>query len=68
MTLTISFGWWLVPLTVTVVAFVAAYICGASKGPPRGYGDIANGIVNLFVYGAVTVVSLVAWLGWAVLT
>lgn len=68
MAITITFSWWLAPLAVTIIAVGAAYWAEPSRTPPRGYGDIANAIVSVFAWGAATVVSLIAWLIWAVLT
>lgn len=74
MNITISFGWWAVPATVTLAAFMAATFL-ASRGGERysgtdyfGMGALFDAIVWLFWIGAAAIVSLIAWLVWAVLT
>lgn len=65
--MTIVFGWWLAPLLVTIAAFIwAARIQDTS--PAGDYGRIGQGIGNAVVCGVALIVSLVAWLIWAVLT
>ncbi len=68
MEFTITFGWWLAPLAVTVGAFVAAHLANPTRTPPTGYGSIGDGLVALVEFGFATIVSLIAWLVWAVLT
>lgn len=67
MTFAITFGWWLVPALVTVAAFGAAYLAMPSRRPPSGYGDIGGAIVALVEFAAAAILSLIAWLAWAVL-
>lgn len=65
MTLTIEWGWWLAPLAVTILAFGRAYwVDRGNSGGGYSFGAIASA----FVYGAALIVSLIAWLAWAVLT
>lgn len=66
MTFTIEIGWWLAPLTITIAAFVCARI--ATPPSHAGYYGYGNAIAGLFTYGAALIVSLIAWLIWAVLT
>lgn len=64
MSVTIALGWWLVPFMVTVVAvLVALYveINGRSSG-------IGGALVSLLLWAAVIIVSLVAWLLWALIS
>lgn len=68
MTLTIGFGWWLVPTAVTIIAFVYAGFMCRDEGYHGDYAAIGNAMVGLVVYGAAIIVSLLAWLIWAVLT
>lgn len=67
MTITIDFGWWLFPLAVTFAACTAAYFSSPTRRPPTGYGNIGDGIVAMFLWGPAVIVSLIAWLIWAVL-
>jgi hypothetical protein len=68
MTLTFSLGWWLAPLAFTIIACGTAYWVEPARTPPRGYGDIVQGFVSAFLWGAALILSLIAWLIWAVLT
>jgi len=63
MDLTIMLGWWIAPALVTLLAFIIA----GNNLPvySRGYGD---GIAGVFILGVAIIVSLIAWLVWAVLT
>jgi hypothetical protein len=63
MTASITIGLWVVPLFVTIFALFAAY---RSFGDEGTYG--AGQIVNLIYLGLAVIVSLIAWLIWAVLT
>ena len=57
--MTITIGYWIIPLVVTAAAFIIA-----SRNDPRDtYG--VGGAVNVAL---ALIVSLVAWLIWAVLT
>ena len=62
MNVTITFGWWLIPLAGTI----AAYTWAAMKSEP-GHGDysISSGI---FFYPLATIAALASWLIWALLT
>lgn len=64
MTFTIEIGWFLAPLAITIVAFVWAGIAT----PPNDGNYFGNAVAGLFTYGAALIVSLIAWLIWAVLT
>lgn len=64
MTIRIVADWWLLPLFVTVVAFGWAAWADRDNSP-GDYG--AGAILSLVIYGAATIVSLLAWLIWAVL-
>lgn len=62
MTMTISFGWWLLPAAVTVASYLWAWL--TTRGSRPSFGDA---VVALIYYGAATIASLIAWLIWAVL-
>lgn len=68
MTFTITMGWWLVPLAITVATFGGFAVWSISQPPASGYDSIGAGIAAAMVFLLATVVSLVAWLVWAVLT
>lgn len=65
MSVSISLGWWLVPAFVTVAAFVAVRMLGPRMSSRGGVGDVVIGLMELLCYCAAAVVSLVAWLVWA---
>ena len=65
MTLAIPHGWWLAPMAVTVLAFGIAVV-KQDREPCDHYGLLGRAVVNLMLYGAAAIVSLVAWLVWAV--
>lgn len=60
--MTISLGWWIAPLVVTLGAFIWAL--GKSAHTESGYLPVPSATVFL---PAATIVSLVAWLVWALL-
>jgi hypothetical protein len=62
MTLTFTLGWWAVPLAFTVLALVTALALGDDSG------DLGSGIAAMLRLGLAVIVSLIAWLIWAVLT
>ncbi len=66
MTFTIQFGWWLLPLALTIAFFWrAAYL---DRDNTAGRGDYGfSAFASMFYYGGALIVSLVAWLAWAVL-
>jgi hypothetical protein len=70
MGLTIEFGWWLAPLAVTAGSFAwASWKCkGIARGTGGGYLPDMTGLVELFYWVPAIVVSLVAWLIWALAT
>lgn len=67
MTFTISFGWWMAPTLVTLLTFLAAWAFGPKMQPQRGsmFPDIGGALMELLSYAAALVVSLLAWLVWA---
>jgi hypothetical protein len=67
MTFTVSFGWWLAPALVTALAFAWSYT-KQDRSPAYDYGRIGQGIGNAVLHGMALIVSLIAWLIWAVLT
>lgn len=68
MNLTIEISWWIIPAIVTIAAFIwAGAVCrsGSSGGSYSGIGDA---LMALIFFGAASIISLVAWLAWAVLS
>ncbi|TIW11279.1 MAG: hypothetical protein E5V66_14030 [Mesorhizobium sp.] len=65
MTISIALGWWLAPAFITVVAFMAARLLGPRMRSNGGIGEVVVGLMELLCYGAAAVVSLLAWLIWA---
>jgi hypothetical protein len=68
MTLTLSIGWWAVPAAVSCAALVAWRLHHRNDPPASGYGAPAQAMYQLMTLGVAVIVSLVAWLIWAVLT
>lgn len=66
MNIAITLGWWLVPVLVTVAAFTWS-IWRQDRRPAYDYGRIGQGIGNAILHGIAMVVSLTAWLIWALL-
>ena len=66
MTITLTGGWWMVPLLVTVVAFGLASV---SAGRLRSGGDydFATPLIALSFLGMALIASLVAWLTWSLI-
>lgn len=64
MTFTITLGWWLLPLSVTVFFYIAAYTVQPKPNPGQ-FGDIGGAFMFLMAYGVATIVSLTVWLLWA---
>lgn len=65
--MSITIGWWGIPLAITIISFVWAEL--KVRNEPRGGGyDFGRGITALMSGGAAVVVSLVAWLIYALAT
>lgn len=61
--MTITIGWWALPLLVTIALFAWAFIIPAQKG--GGYGVDLMPLLRL---GAAAILSLSSWLIWALLS
>jgi hypothetical protein len=69
MTFEITFGWWLAPLTITLMTFVWHWWMHKDEIDPGSvYGVIGRGLGEALTLLVAAVVSLLAWLIWAVLT
>lgn len=67
MTMTIGFGWWLIPAAITLAALVIAVVWRGHLGN-AGYDPIARAVsafFDLMVLLALLVICLAAWLVWA---
>ena len=62
MTFTVEFGWWLVPAVVTLLSFGTATFMSRDMGNDR-FGAAA--VIAFGFYLMASVVSLLAWLVWA---
>jgi hypothetical protein len=61
--MTITLGWWAIPLAITIIAFLASFM--ADTRSSSGY---LSGIDTLIFNALALIVSLIAWLIWSVLT
>jgi len=63
MDFTLTIGWWAIPAFITIAALYGAF---REQPAPSGNDYGAGAVIGLiFVMGAV-IVSLVAWLVWAI--
>lgn len=67
MAFTVNFGWWLLPLAVTVAAFGWYALWSMRQPASFGYGRIGDGLAHALLFAAALIASLVAWLIYAVL-
>jgi hypothetical protein len=65
MTYTVSFGWWLVPLALTILFFGIAW-CLSRTSEISYYDPIAAKIVDAVIYVAALNFSIIGWLIWAI--
>ncbi len=65
--MSITIGWWGIPLAITILAFVWAELKVRNE-PRSGDYDFGRAITALMSGGAAVVVSLVAWLIYALAT
>jgi hypothetical protein len=65
MDITVTAGWWILPLAVTAISFSLAVFVSREDGSHGDYSAIAGAFVSLVLFGAAAIVSLVAWLIWA---
>lgn len=68
MTISIPFGWWLAPAILTIFAYAVAWWQIPKPQPSSYMPDVTPAIVGLVTMFAATIVSLAAWLAWALLT
>lgn len=65
---TITIGSWVIPALVTAVVLVWFVVVGSRPTQSRGYATIGEGMVFIVQGASALIVSLIAWLIWAVLT
>lgn len=68
MTVYVPLAWWLLPLGVTVAAFGWQWWLHKDERSGSDYGHIGLAMRQAVTFLGAMVVSLVAWLVWAVLT
>jgi len=68
MAISITLGWWLLPLVVTVVSFAWALPFREDEKPTGSMFDGLAGIGMLFRAAGAAIGSLFAWLIWALVT
>lgn len=64
--MTLHIGTWAIPALITIAAFVAAFIGGRPDGKAYGYAAAGAGVIGLLLLLGAIIVSLIAWLVWAV--
>lgn len=64
MSVTIEFGWWVLPAVVTLMAFGLAAYSSRNLGKDQ-YG--VGAYISLGFYLVASVFSLLAWLAWSLL-
>ena len=63
MTITIEWGWWLLPFAITVGTFIGARVINSEAGDGGGWFAGVNAMFSFMTYLIVCVVpSLVTWL------
>jgi hypothetical protein len=67
MSITIQFGWWLLPLAVTVCSYGRAFWLLPDELGGGDYAATGKALCGLVYLGAATIISLIAWLVWALL-
>lgn len=66
MSITLTFGWWLAPAVITAGAFGVAWArCMMADQHAGMFAPSAAAILAIFLFPLAAVVSLAAWLVWA---
>lgn len=65
MTITITAGWWMIPTVVTAVVWIRAIWDIHQIPPATGPGSVFLALQALIYAGIATIISLAAWLIWA---
>lgn len=64
----IHIGTWAFPALITLLSVALALYAGRNDGKAHGYAAVGAGVVALLLLLAAIIVSLIAWLVWAVLS
>lgn len=67
MSITIPLGWWLLPAAITVAAIIWQWWVHKDDRPSGDYGQIGDAMGHLVTGMVAVIVSLLAWLAWALL-
>lgn len=63
--MTVTIGWWAIPAAITL----AVIVCGLlPRAAPRGYTSVGDSIVGALFLLLGIIISLIAWLIWALLS
>lgn len=65
MSITLTAGWWMLPLFITAIAFGWGFHMVGKHGQRHGDYDFVSPLIGLGILMLSLIVSLVAWLGWA---
>lgn len=68
MSVSFVLGWWLAPLAITAAAFLWARWMHKDDQLAGDYDRIGQAMAELMTAAAATIVSLMAWLIWALAT
>lgn len=63
--MTISLGWWALPAIITLAAYAVAWWRVPAPQPSSYFPDTGPVILGFIYLSLATVVSLAAWLMWA---
>lgn len=62
---TIGFGWWLIPLAITLCSYGRAFWVMSDEKGGGDYAAIGDALVAVVCLSMATIISLIAWLVWA---
>ena len=65
--MTIEIGYWVIPLVITFVSFVVASMCAKEPSSHGYFPDFGAALLNIIRLAIALIVSLVAWLLWAII-
>ena len=68
MTIDVFFGFWLIPFAITVGVYTWALMTPGYHFSLRNYQDIGIDFLPTLRLGLATIVSLAAWLVWALVS
>lgn len=69
MNFTITFpDWYLIPLLITIILLIYAKVKAPETQPGGMIPDVFSPLLEALYYATAIIISLLAWLVWAVLT